>query len=55
MRIEILKKLEEIFDIYFKEHNYNIEDTMEELAKNLNEHLEIRYDTQFRFTLNEEK
>ena len=55
MRIDIITKLEEIFDIYFKEHNYNVEDAMEKLTKNLNEHLEIRYDTQFRFTLNEEK
>ena len=52
MNNETITKLEEIFDIYFKEHNYNVEDAMEEFVKNLNEHLEIRYDTKFRFTLN---
>jgi len=55
MRIEILKKLEEIFDIYFKEHNYNIEEAMEEFSKNINEHLEIRYDTKTRLTKEEKK
>ena len=55
MKIDIITKLEEVFDIYFKEHNYNIEEAMEEFAKNLNEYLEIRYDTKVRFILNEEK